>query len=84
MEVFVTRLTKKDYLNNLLEDLKVLREAEDANDVKGKLKTEKAKEYVEGLRYSKPESLLADKFFRPILDVLRLFSLPESVGGMAG
>ena len=75
------RLTRNNVLKLLLSDLETLTNAENAYEVYDKLRTDKAKQYVKGLKYSKPESLLADKLFKPLIDVLKLFSLPEPVAG---
>lgn len=74
-------LTKDKVLELLLSDLETLTSAENVYEIHDKLKTDRAQQYVEGLKYSKPESLLADKFFKPLLDTLELFSLPEPIAG---
>lgn len=76
-----------DYVNGLLIDLKNLagldiHEQDNLTGAKREaLKSEEAKSYLMNITNSKPESLLADKFFRPIVHALGLYYIPEPMAG---
>ncbi len=75
-------------IRKLIEDLKILWKLERGkiDDFKSKVKLKESKEYLEGLPYAKPESILSDKLMRPLLDALELKSFSEihPPGGESG
>lgn len=71
-------------INDIIHDLKMLTQSDNSRTDSVNvelLKSDQAKSYLQNISHSKPESLLADKFFRPIVQHLGLTYLPEPVAG---
>lgn len=71
----MNRVTE-DFLMDL-ETLKQDLDSESSRDAIRTLKYETSKEYIMGLRISKPETLLSDKFLKPLMASLELVNFPE-------
>lgn len=71
-------------INDMIHDLKLLAQP-DKTEIETvnieDLQSDQAKSYFKNISHSKPESLLADKFFRPLVQHLGLTYLPEPVAG---
>ncbi len=74
------RFSEEEKLQTLLSDItKLCRKInlEDDDFIKS-LNNEEAREYVKGLKISKPESLLSDKLFKPVIKLTGITQLPEA------
>jgi len=71
-------------LNDYLEDLNILYHDIDLEDPSFivSLRTKEAKDYVKGLRISKPEAIASDKLLKPIMAEIGIDNFPEGrIGG---
>ena len=70
----------KEKLSSYLSDISKLYadiNTEEPNFLKS-LENEEAIEYVKGLKSTKPETLLSDKLFKPVIKLTGVTSLPEA------